>query len=1345
AERVEALRGGGPERVPPPVVPAPRDRPLPLSFAQQRLWFIDQLHPGSSAYNVAFPLRLHGRLDVAAMRRALTALADRHEVLRTVFGTVDGAPVQVVRPPAEVAFPVMDLRGPAEEAREREARRLVAEESARGFDLASGPLMRAGAVRVAEEEWVLLFTLHHIVSDGWSMEVLVREVSALYAAFAAGEEPSLPELPVQYADYAVWQRAWLSGDVLQEHLAFWRESLAGAPPLLELPTDRPRPAVAGYAAGASGFELGAEATAALRALARREGATLFMTLLAAWQLLLSRYAGQEDVVVGTPVAGRDRLETEGLIGFFVNTLVLRTDLSGAGSFRELLHRVRETTLGAYQHQELPFEKLVEELGTGRSLAHTPLFQVMFTHRADTGEELRLGGARVEGIGGAGGTVKFDLLLTQVEAEDTIQGHLAYRADLWEAGSMERLLEHYVRILEEVGAHPERKPAELSLLGAAERTRVLEAWNDTAADRPRACVHEQVAAQAARSPDAPAVVSDAETLTYAELEGRANRLAHHLRALGAGPEARVGLLLERGAATVVAVLAILKAGAAYVALDPAHPDERLRFVLADAGAQAVITCSRLAGRLGGFGGAVVCLDADAEAVSRRPGTPPESGVGPRSLAYVIYTSGSTGTPKGVLLEHGGLSNYLRWFDETVLGPEGFVLPLVSRLTFDAHVRQLFPPLLRGEAVRVLPEAAATDPGALLRAISTGERVSFGGVPSLWSAMLELVSSGHAAKPAGLKAVLLGGETLPPELAERTFAHFPDVALWNHYGPTEATVNTAVARVRPGAAVGIGRPIANVRVYLLDGEGGPVPAGVPGELYVGGDGVARGYLGQPGRTAERFLPDPFAPVPGARMYRSGDRARWRLDGELEYLGRVDEQVKVRGFRVEPGEIEAALERHPGVRQAAVAAREDTPGQKRLVAYVVAEPGAAAPPEELRAHLAARLPEYMVPAAFVPMEVLPLTRNGKLDRRALPAPEWSPGEAYVAPRTPAEEMLCGIWAEVLQRERVGVRDDFFALGGHSLLAVRLLARVEQLTGKRVTVAELFAGPDVERMAAALSTDSVRESSTLVPIRTGGTARPLFFVHAAGGNVLGYADLARHLGAGQPFYGLQARGVDGDEAPRTTVAEMAADYLAAVRTVQPEGPFRLGGWSMGGMVAFEMARQAEAAGQRVELLVLVDPPSPGRRAVPTEADEPGLLASFARHLGLPLERIALSPEEILRHGPGERLRRAWEAARAGDALPPELDFARFRRLWTVFRTNVAASRAYRPGRATADVLLVQAEDRTTPAAADAALWTALTTGTVRSATLPGDHFTLLREPHVGALASRLAEALAPRPGEAP
>ncbi|HEX8273690.1 MAG TPA: amino acid adenylation domain-containing protein [Longimicrobiaceae bacterium] len=1044
----------------PQLAPVPRDgEPLPASFAQRRLWFVQRMEPLGWAYNLSYPLRLSGGLDARALRRALTAVVRRHEALRTTLEERGGEPVQVVHPPAPVRVPAVELRGLPAGAREREARRLADAEARRPFDLARGPLLRAVVLRTGDGEAAVILTLHHVVTDGWSMEVLTREVSALYAAELRGEEARLPELPVQYADYAVWQRSWLSGETLEEQVGWWRGQLAGAPALLELPVDRPRPAVPGGAGARVPLCVGGELAAGLRALSQREGATLFMTLLAAWQLLLARYAGQDDVLVGTPIAGRNRRETEGLIGFFVNTLVLRADLARDVTFADLLGQVRERTLGAFQHQDLPFEKLVEELGVERSLGRTPLFQVMFVLQNNEQGELRLGGAGVEVLERGGPAVKFDLTLSLGEAGSEIRGGLEFRAELWEPATIGRMAGHYLALLAGAAAAPGARLSELQLLGEAERRQLLEEWNRTESGYPaERCIHHLFREQAERTPAAAAVLWQGETTSYAELDRRSSRLAHALRRRGIGPEARVALCLERGVEQVVALLAVLRAGGAYVPLDAAHPADRLAWVLDDAGARVVMTQESLRDRLPASAAEVLCLDADRAEIEAEPAGPPAVAVFPENLAYVIYTSGSTGRPKGVGVQHRSVVNLAHALRRAVYDRRGAESPprvgMNGPLAFDTSVKQ-WVQLLSGATLCPVPEEVRMD-GAALAGFLRDNAVE---VLDCTPAQLRMLESEGLLDRLGPNPtdLLVAGEAIGAPLW-RALAGRTDRRAWNLYGPTETTVDAALRRVE-GEVPGIGGPVANVRAYVLDPRGEPVPVGVAGELYVGGAGLARGYLGRPDLTAERFVPDAHSAEPGARAYRTGDRVRWLAGGELEFLGRTDAQVKVRGFRIEPGEIEARLAEHPGVRQAVVDAREDGAGERRLVAYVVGDADADA----LREHLRRRLPEYMVPGAFVALDALPLTPNGKLDRRALPAPERaSGGGRSAAPRTPAEEVLAAVWAEVLGLETVGVEEDFFELGGHSLLATRVVSRVREALGVELPLRDLFEAPTVAGLAA-------------------------------------------------------------------------------------------------------------------------------------------------------------------------------------------------------------------------------------------------------------------------------------------
>ncbi len=1067
AGRIEALRSEGSGRVAPPIERVSREGPLPASFAQQRLWVVDRLEPGSAAYNLPFALRLQGELDTAALRASLDALVRRHEALRTTFAEQGGVPVQVIHPAAPVELRELDLRGLPQAEREAGAERLASEETLRPFDLAHGPLLRSTLLRLDEEEHVLLFTLHHVVSDGWSMQVLVREVSALYGAFSRGEEPQLAELPVQYADFAVWQREWLSGEVLDEQIGYWKDALAGAPPLLEIATDRPRSAAQSTRAGMHRFAFPAATAAGLRALSRREGTTLFMTLLAAWQTLLGRYAGQEDVVVGTPIAGRTRVELEGLIGFFVNMLALRGDLAGDPTWAELLGRVRETALGAFAHQHLPFERLVDELAAERSLTHAPVFQAIFAlNRAGARDErLSLGTVRLEPFGGELEETKFDLNLKVLDDEEELSGALLYRAALFEAETAARMGGHLEVLLEAMAAaHPGQRLSEVPLLRGAERAQLLHAWNgpDTGYTG-ELCIHERVHAQLLRTPDAPALRFEGQSLTYAELYARAAQLANRLRREGVGPEVRVGICMEAAPEVVVAVLGVLLAGGAYLPLDPELPAERRAYMLGDAAPALLLTQAALAERLRDWGVPLLVVDAEAGRIAQESTEAPETGVGPDNLAYVIYTSGSTGRPKGVLVEHRGVGNTFLELGRVYGARVGERNLAYAPLHFDASVADLFTALCNG-AELVLARREAMLPGEELLRVLREERITH----------LKIMPSALAVTPVEalpeLKVIVTGGEVLAAELVRRWGE---GRRFFNGYGATEAGIRmTSSAYSWEGGDPPIGRAVANTQLYVLDGRLEPVPVGVAGELYIGGVGMARGYLGRPELTAERFVPDPHRGVAGARLYRTGDVGRRRADGEIEFLGRTDHQVKVRGYRVELGEIEATLRAHARVKEAVVLLREDVPGQQRLVAYVTGEDGAGPTAAELREHVAEQVPEYMVPGAFVVLDRLPVTSNGKVDRRALPVPERTSEGEHVEPRTVVEELLAGIWAELLGVERVGAEESFFGLGGHSLLATQVVSRARQAFGVEVPLRALFEAPTLAGLATRI--EALRSAGT-------------------------------------------------------------------------------------------------------------------------------------------------------------------------------------------------------------------------------------------------------------------------------
>jgi len=1353
AARVEATRRSGEGRLSPPLVPMAsglREGPLPLSFAQQRLWFIDQLAPGSALYNMPVALHVEGPLRAGVLARCLGEIVRRHEALRTVFAVSEegeGSPVQVIQPARPFHLPLVDLSGLPASRCEAQALRLAGEEAGRPFDLMRGPLLRGLLLRLAADfgkatAHVVALTMHHIASDGWSMGILVREVTALYAAFAEGRPSPLPELPVQYADFAVWQSSWLRGEILEGEIAYWRRQLAGLPPLLELPTDRPRPAVQSFRGASRPVRLPAGLTRQVEAFARREGATVFMVLLAAFQTLLARISGQDDLAVGSPVAGRNRLETEGLIGFFVNTLVLRGGLAGAPSARELLGRVRETALAAYLHQDVPFEKLVQELTPERSLAHTPLFQAMLVLQNAPAGSPEIESLRLRLMSGAGTTAKLDLTLTLGEIDGELAGAVEHATDLFDAATIDRLIGHYERLLTGMVKMPDHRAGEIGLLSPEEALQ-LRSWNETAAaypfDRP---LHAWIEEQVDRSPGAVAVVCEGEELSYRELDRRANRLAWRLSALGVGPESRVAVCLERSAELVVALLAVLKAGGGYVPLDPEYPRERLAFMLTDAQPAVLLSSEPLRDRLPPLEVPVLWLDRlaedidDAETGDRLP----RGCATDLQLAYMIYTSGSTGRPKGVQVPHRALVNFLFSLRDLLRVDPGDRLLAVTSLSFDIAALELYLPLLAGATVEVVGREIATDGERLRERLDASRATFMQATPSTWRL---LVRSGWPGSPR--LTVLCGGEPLPEDLARDLRARARTV--WNLYGPTETTVWSSADRLTGPAPepprVTLGRPIANTAIHLLDRHFAPVPLGVPGELYIGGDGVTRGYLRRPDLTAERFLPDPFAADrPGCRLYRTGDLARRLPDGRVEFLGRVDHQVKLRGFRIEPGEIEAALVALAGAREAVVVVREDRstqgPGDRRLVAYLTGEIGMTT--DELRRTLRERLPDYMVPVAFVRLAALPLTPNGKLDRKALPAPEQqSAGERYVAPRTPAEEVLAGIWADLLGREQVGAADNFFDLGGHSLLVVRLMARIEQAFGVRLPIATLFEAPTVERLAEVVQHRSVRtDRSPLVRLHPGGIGRPLFVVHPVGGGVFSYVDLARLLGADRPVYGIQAFIPASENGHQPTLEELAAQYLAAVRQVQAEGPWLLAGWSSGAIMAYEMAQQIERSGGTVSLLALIDPPAPpeGNRQT-ADTDDISLLAEFAE-FGRPSERQRALIREMLEGLDMDTgLDLLIELGQSEGTLPLDMGKRGLREWFSLFRRSVKAVLGYvaRPygGRAT----LFRASASLAAGAADlTAGWGAL--ADIETYLLNADHQSVVRQPALAGLVEHLQRDLA-------
>lgn len=1160
----------------------PAGERAPLSFGQQQIWLLGQIAPDRPVYNECVTIRMVGPLDVTALERGFNEIVRRHESWRTTFAIVDGELSQVIHPPPDIALPVIHLEGLPEEQREPEALRLATEDARMLFDLAKGPLLRARLIKMDEAEHRLYLTLHHIIFDGVSIyDVLLPELAALHGAFSVGKPSPLPEPVIQYADYAHWQRQRIQEDYLAVHLPYWRQLLGGLP-MLQLPTDHPRPAVQAFRGALQRIALPRTLVDALKEMSRREGVTLYMILVSTLVTLLHRYARQDDIVIGTVTGSRDRPEIEKLMGFFLNTLALRTDFSDDPTFRELLQRVRRATLDAQAHKDVPFERVVQDLHPQRNSAQNPLFQVLFTFEpplAPLDVSWSMSQLDIDV-----GTAKFDLSVELDDRPDGIIGRFEYNADLFEEATIARMIGHFHMLLEGVVGNPARRVSELPLLTEAERHQMLVEWNATEADYPREqCFHALFEAQVAKTPDAVAAVFAGEQITYRALSQRANQLAHHLQAHGVGAETLVGICVERSLDMLVGVLAILKAGGAYVPLDPTYPPARLAFMLEDAHVRVLLTEKHLVSELPTHDIAVVCLDRDWNAIAQHSTQPPRSTTTPEHLAYLIYTSGSTGQPKGVMIPHRALTNFLWSMHQQLDITDRDVVLAATSLSFDIAGLELYLPLLVGARVVIVPRDVAAHGRRLAALVESAGATIMQATPTTWRMLLE---AGWRGSPR--LHILCGGEALPQELARQLLRAGRD--LTNLYGPTETTIWSTLHAVKHAdAPISLGRPIANTRIYVLDRHRQPIPVGVPGELYIGGDGVTRGYLHRPDLTAQRFIPDPFAAAPSARLYATGDLARYLPDGTLEFLGRIDTQVKVRGFRIELGEIEAQLERLDGVRQAVVMAREDVPGSPILAAYFVPMRVPAPPVSELRRALAARIPDYMIPSVFVSMETMPVTPNGKVDRQALPAPSTmrsGRGASFVPPQGLLQLQLARIWEEILDIRPVGVTDDFFALGGHSLLAARLVDQIAEVCGQALPLATLFAGATIAHLEKALLQRAGESPpSPVVLVQEGKEKRPFFFLHGdlEDGGIY-CVKLARALDPDRPFYAIHPSGVDGRPIPHTVEA-IAAEHLEALRTVQPEGPYLLGGYCNGAVFAFEMARQLQAQGQHVEALVLIQP----------------------------------------------------------------------------------------------------------------------------------------------------------------
>lgn len=1153
----------------------------PLSAGQEQIWFHAQLAGSAPIYNESVTIHKRGPLDSRVLERCFNEIARRHQLWRSAFPMTDGKVVQRVDPNLQVTIPFVDLSHLPAEEREAESARIANEDVRRPFDLSVAPLFRLRLVRWSEDYHRIYLTVHHLVFDGVSIyRVVISELGALYDAYSNGRPSPLPEVPVQYRDFAAWQQERLATRDHAAELNYWRETLSEDLPSFELPTDRPRLAQPSFGGGMETCFIPAPLIQAIKELGRREGVTPYMILLAAFQVLLHRYSGQDEIIVGGATNTRSRPELEPLVGYFLNAVVYRTQVAGDPSFREFLAAVKTTVLGALAHSEIPFDAIVRALAPKRVSNRHPLFQVLFSMRPPFTDFPE--GWDVTDMEAHSASTGWDLFVEFSEHPEGLSGRFVYSTDLFDRTTILRLQSHFQLLLERLLANPDCKIGEVSLLAEQEHHMLLVDWNNTAKSFPNLRIHELFEAQVEQNPDRSALVFRGERLTYAELNVRANQLAHHLRQNGAVNGSLIGVCIERSFEMVVALLAILKAGAAYVPYDPELPVSRLKMMLEDSNPVCVITQEKFRENLAGFAGKTLALDSLCKQLDYQPSSNPRIPVEPSDPIYAIYTSGSTGAPKAAINTHEAVTNRILWMqDQYRIMPADRVLQKTP-YTFDVSVWEFFWPITCGATLVIAAPGGHRDPAYLTQLIALERITTLHFVPSMLREFLDGTDLGQCAS---LKRVMCSGEALPPDLRHKFYQRL-GAQLHNLYGPTEAAVDVTYfdcSEQAPCATVPIGRPIANVKIYILDHRLAPVPIGVAGELYIGGIAVARGYLNRAQLTAERFIPDPFEKHPGARLYKTGDQARFLPDGNIEYLGRNDNQVKLRGFRVELGEIESAILANDHVRGAAVLLREDPGRDKHLIGYVVRS-GSELDAQTLKAFLKERLPEYMVPVHFMFLESLPLFANGKLNRGALPAPqslENLPGRELIPARDSTEAQLVAIWEKILEQRPIGIRDNFFDLGGHSILLIRLIAQIEKEFGQRLTVATVFASPAVEALAAVLSGRRASSVCHVVALKPEGTQPPFICL---GASPL-FLPLARLLGPDRPFCGFDLTELRRVRLPNPCrLEDLAAYVVRGIREFQPEGPYSIGGWCLFGVLAYEAARQLIAQGHQVELLTLFD-----------------------------------------------------------------------------------------------------------------------------------------------------------------
>ncbi|MBV9761970.1 MAG: amino acid adenylation domain-containing protein [Acidobacteriaceae bacterium] len=1317
----------------------PESKHVPASFAQRRFWFLDQIATHANGYTIDKAFQLKGAVSHSALSEALNELQRRHESLRTTFEWIDGDLYQVILPHTDVPCPVEDLTALNKGEQEERVSILINDNAERRFDLRTGPLWRTRLLQLAEDEYVMFLALHHIICDGWSIAILLNDLAASYEAYSAGTRPPFLELKIQYAEFAVWQREYLSGDEGHKQRAYWSEKLRGLPPFLSFPTDLPRSTVRSLRGAMESIVLPASIFKQLHAACRVHQATPFMLLLTAYFVLLFRYSSQSDFAVGAPIANRRRSETEALLGAFVNTLLLRVIFTGTPSVRDLIAQVRDTALGAYAHQDVPFEQVLEDLYPERSPKAAPVLQALFVLRNEPAPNIKLADVSLTPLPHARFAAPFELELSVHEIDGELSCWMLYDADLFEQRSITRMLRHFRNILEAVIRYPDRSVGAIELLTPEERTQMLRNQSPSTADfTDHGLVHQRFEHWAARFPEATAIVCDDTILTYNELNRCANRLAHYLRKCGVRPEARIVICTPNKLENICALLGVLKAGGAYVPIDPGYPDHRLRRMLEDSAPTIVLARAELQPRLVFPGSRFVDLSLTAQWRDEPDENPngAEVGLHPENVAYIIYTSGSTGAPKGVAVHHRALCNQMAWLQQYWEWSQNDRILQFASANFDVSIQEIFSSFISGAALVLAGDAWQAGAHAFWNLCDT-QRITAIDVPTkFWQ---EVTRELPSELPGHLRMITIGGEAVEENAIASWFSSPPlRPKLYNAYGPTEATINSTIQELTSDRSTwrSIGAPLGGLKIYILDIEGELAPPGVAGEIYISGISLARGYLNRPDLTAERFLPDPYGEA-AARMYRTGDIGRKLADGGIQFLGRSDQQVKIRGYRIELEEIQAMLLRHPDIEAAVVTAATGAAGDKRLVAYFVETGRSSNTPvarHELRQFLSERLPGYMVPSVYVRLRKLPMTSSGKVDRNSLPEPEEDQAaeDAFVEPSSSTEHLVAEIWREVLGLKRAGIRDDFFASGGHSITAMRLLGQIQTRLGRELPLATLFESPTIEQLALRIDAAAARPAfASLVCLRGAGSKAPLFLVHPVGGSVYCYKRLSTLIDDRRPVHAFEARALSGFE-PHASISAMSETYLEEMIDRYPQGPYFLAGWSMGGVIAFEMAQQLQRRGLRAACVSLFDSHLTYACQARDLDSRRGALLSFARDLGV-------SPDQAQASGAiseDQMLRRILTLAKDNGAAPSELSDAKASALFNLFHSNSVALANYQPSASYAGrVLLFKAAAQPADARGIQA-WSRLCCA-LETHIIPGGHYELLVAPGVHLVARKLNEAL--------